>query len=261
MPSTYPIILYDSIFTGSSMSASATAVGYSVENLPDYRSYTYWQAPSSGTVWIKIHCTAARAANAIGIVGHDLFSKNATISLQHFSSDSVTAADWSTSIAGFTPTDDYALMKTFPGTTDLWWKITVECATLCKMAVVVLGEKLQFPVKPAVPIQPYSIGMEIESNRGKTGHILGSVVRYKPVSISHRMPPAESNYAWYTSTFLTFWKNHGSEMKPFFYAMDLDAYSTDVHWVTLSPDSQYALNMQQAGRVEDMTISMQGMWE
>ena len=197
----------------------------------------------------------------IGIVGHDLFSKNATISVQHFSSDSATDSDWATALAGFTPTDDYALLKPITPSTDLWWKITVECSTLAKIACILLGNKLQFPAKPQVPLEPYSIGIEAETNNSKTGHILGSILRYRPVQISHKIAPAESNYTWFTSTYWNFWLNHGSEMKPFFYAMDLDAYPDDVFWMRLADDSAYALPMEMSGRVEAFTINLVGALE
>ncbi len=261
MPSTYPIILYDSILIGSSLSATATAAGFSVDNLDDFRSYTWWQAPSSGIVRIAIHCTAARGANMFGIVGHDLFSKNATISVQHFSSDSVTAADWATALAGFTPADDYAFLKAITPSTDLWWKITIECSTLVNIACVFLGEKLQFPAKPQVPVSPYSIGVEADSNRSKAGHLLGSVIRYKPVEISHNISAAESNYTWWSTNYWSFWLNHGSERKPFLYAMDLDAYPNDVFFVRLADDSAYALPMEMSGRVEMFSLRLVGMLE
>jgi hypothetical protein len=261
MPSTYPIILYDNILIGSSLSAAASVAGYSIDNLDDYRSYTYWQAASSGTVRIFVHCTAARGANTLGIVGHDVFSKNATISVQHFSSNSATDADWATALAGFVPTDDYALMKAITPSTDLWWKITIQCSTMVNIACILLGNKLQFPSMPQVPLQPYSIGVEAETNQSKTGHILGSVIRYRPLGISHRMAPVESNYPWFTSTYWNFWLNHGSEMKPFLYAMDLDSYPDDVFWTRLADDSAYSLPMEMAGRVEAFTLNLVGMLE
>jgi len=266
MASTYPIILYDSIFTGSSMSASATVAGYSVDNLSDYRSYTQWQAASSGIVWIKCHCTAARAANSIGIVGHNLYSKDATISVQMFTSDSVTAADWSTALSGFKPDNDYALFKDFETSAErLWWKITIQCATIVTIGEIIIGDKIQLPGKPMAPVSPYSIGAEIETNRSKAGHILGSVVRYKPLSISHKIAPAEGNYDWWSSVYRSFMLNHALNMKPFFYVMDAGADTAktpkDAFWVKLDDSMKYSLNMLMGGRVEEMTLTMSGVYE
>lgn len=248
------------------MSASATVAGYAVDNLCDYRSYTEWQG-TSGTIWIKCHCTAARSANAIGIVGHDLYSKDATISVQMFTSDSVTAADWSTAIAGFTPTDDYAFYRDFTSTdTKLWWKITIECATVVTIGEIIIGDKIQFPGKPLAPVVPFSVSAEVETNRSKVGHILGSVVRYKPISISHKIAPAEGNYDWWSSVYKGFMYNHALDAKPFFYVMDAGADTAavpnDAFWVSIDPKTTpYALNMLMAGRVEDMTLVMSGVLE
>lgn len=261
MASTYPMILYDSILSGSSLSATATSVGYSVDNLDDCRSYTHWQMPSSGTVTITIHCTAARAANALGIVGHDLYSKGATVSLQCCSANSATAGEWTTALAGFTPADDYACLKQITSATKEWWKVTVACSTLAKIGEILLGDKLQFPAKPLVPLEPYSIGVQAESHQSKTGHLLGSVIRFRPVKLSHKIPPTESNYTWWTTSYWSFWLNHGSALKPFLYAMDLDYYPNDVFWACLDEGNAYALPMEMAGRVETITIEMKGMLE
>ena len=130
-----------------------------------------------------------------------------------------------------------------------------------KMAVCMIGSKIQFPTKPQVPLQPYSISVEAETNQSKAGHILGSIIRYRPVEISHKIPPSESNYTWWTSTYWDFWINHGSERKPFFYAMDIDYYPSDVFWVRLSDDCAYSLPMETSGRVEAFTVNLVGMLE
>ena len=130
-----------------------------------------------------------------------------------------------------------------------------------KMAVCELGAMMTFPARPQVPLSPYTISVEAETNQSKAGHILGSIVRYKPVQISHKIAPSESNYTWWTDTFYDFWINHGSERIPFFYAMDLTNYPDDVFWVRLADDCNYGLSMEMSGRIEAFTINMVGMLE
>jgi len=253
-----PYILYINNFNLGTPTATNTEAGYSVLNIKDLRSYTYWKATGSGTLYLTINCSSATAADTLGIFSHNLGTASAAVSVES-SSD---GAAWTERLAAFNPADDYAILKTFSSVSAQYWRVKIVTAAVVPyLAICILGARITFPNKPHAPLDKYSIGMEVVNAKSKTGNILGNVVKYNPLSLSFMFPPSESNYTWWSTTFKTFWNNHGSLLKPFFFCLDYDTFPGDVFWVTLSTNQKYRLNMVFSTRIETFNLDMEGVAE
>lgn len=251
-----PYILYDSVFLDAVPTATNTATGYSVLNIRDYRSYTYWKATGFGTLYLTVNAGGAVACDTLGIMSHNLGTAAAAVSVE-YSSD---GAAWSEALAAFNPTDDYAILKTFTTQTKQYWRLKIVTAAVTpQLAICMIGARMTFPNKPLAPLTKYSIGMQTTSTQSKAGHIIGQQVRYNPLSMSFTFPPVESNYTWWSTTFKTFYRNH--QLKPFFFCLDYDSFPGDVFWVSLTQSQQFALQMQFTTRVETFTLNMEGIAE
>ncbi len=257
MASTYPIILYDNRFSTGAIEASTVASGYSGENIRDGRTYTYWASTNSGTATIQVDTSKTTCkANCAAVISHNLKTKNSTIYIEH----SADATNW-TGVATVVPADDNAFMVAFTEATNRYWRIRVNSgSTGPKIGVVMVGSKMQFGAKPTIPVTRFSASVETETQQSKAGHILGSIVRYKPLNLSFAIPPWEDNATWYNSTYRNFWEDHGSEKKPFFFAYDLDFFSSDIFYVTLD-NPQYAMPQSLTSRVDAITLNMTGVME
>jgi hypothetical protein len=262
----FPTILYDSRFHDSAavITANSCAANGPVANLADYRSYTFWQGVSvAATHIIDIDLGASTGAiNCIGFVGHNLKTADATISVQY----SIDATNYTTALTATTlpaASSDLPFLRTLDSSISArrYFRVTIQTAAVApKIGCIFLGDKLTFPANPTIPLTPYSLGMEVESQLSKTGYLLGSVVRHKPVKMNFTILPSENNATWFQSTYKTFWLNHGSEGRPFFFALDTAAFPNDAWWVSLD-NAQYATPMSMSSRVEGFSIQLKGIYE
>lgn len=252
----YPYLLYKNVFDDGTPTATNTATGYDVLNIRDSRAYTYWKATGFGTLYLTVNAGSAKSCDTLGIFSHNLGTASASVSVEH----SPDGAAWTEVLAAFTPTDDYAILKTFTSASKQYWRVKIVTAAVTPMlAICLLGARIEFPSKPLAPLSKYAIGHETVSTKSKSGHILGQQVMYDTLSMSFTFPPAESNYTWWSTTFKTFWDDH--QLKPFFFCLDYTLFPADVFWVSLSASQKYALNMQFSTRVENFTLSMEGIAE
>jgi len=253
-----PYLLYDNIFDDGTPAATSTAAGYSVLNIRDFRSYTHYKAAAAGTIYITVDtASTATAADTLGIHTHNLGTAASTVAVECSTNNST----WAVALADFTPTDNYAIMKSFTEKANFrYWRLKMETAAVApQCAIAMIGSRITFPNKPLSPLTKYSIGRETVTSKSKAGHIIGQQIQFKPLSMSFTFPPVESNYTWWSTTFKTFWNTHG--LKPFFFCLDYDNFPGDVFWVSLSNNQRYELNMQFLTRVETFNLSLEGIAE
>jgi hypothetical protein len=249
-----PIILYDNRLLDGTLSSSEVMSGFDVNNVIDYRPYTYWVANNSGTNYISVDCVTPKTADCLGIIGHNLYSIGASVSV--WSSNN--GINWIQRLV-FNPTSDKALLKTFTQASARYWKLQiVNTSGQPRIAVVFIGNKLEFPYPPNAPFVPYSESIEVESKRSKTGHLLGSVIKYKQIEISINF--SDLTRDWVNTYFKPFWDNHASELKPFFWAWDID-YSSDVFYVTIQDNMKYETPLSMLSYVDKLSLEMRGIKE
>jgi len=256
-----PLLLYDNVFDNGVISVTSTSSGYDGNNIKDWRGYTYWKAGASGTNYLTVVCGSARKADCLGIFGHNLYTANATISIQE-STDGGTS--WVSKKAGFTPTNDKAILTTFSSYTAARWRVKIETAStyMPYTAIVCVGKSLQFNRSLSLSmgnVSPHTIGIVADTKRSKTGNLLGNTIRYKPISINAVMP--YDLYSFVSSTFWSFWRDHGSELKPFFWALNSTAFTEDIFLMRLTQESAYNFPMDSTGNVIGYSFQMEGVLE
>lgn len=251
-----PVILYDNRFNDAAPTATATAAGFDVLNIRDGRAYTFWQGPAAGTHYITVNCGAAKAADALGIIGHNLKTAGATVTVESSPDNAV----WTPRTGAYAPTNDRAFMQTFVKIYAQYWRLKI-VSTLAapRLAVAMIGARLEFPWPPDTPYIPYTERVETDSKRGKSGNLLGSVVRYKPIEVNARFSNFERE--WVFDDYQTFWDSHASEMKQFFYAWDLDNFPEHAFFLKLQDDARWQTPVSILSVVDSLELPMEGVKE
>ncbi|MEW6115391.1 MAG: hypothetical protein AB1553_00620 [Nitrospirota bacterium] len=254
-----PIILYDNRFNDAIPTATDTAAGYDVLNIRDLRTYTFHKFTGSGTKYYYINCGSGKTADCLAIISHNLGTAGATVSVESSATGAWTGEQVER-LAGFVPTSDKALLKTFNSATAQFWRVKiVTAAVAAQVGVLMLGTKLLFPYPPDTPYRPYSERIEANTSLSKTGNILGSTIRYYPIDVV--APFSNLTRTWVLDNFKPFWINHGRKLNPFFYAWDLDVYPDDVLFLACSPDMVYELPVSVLAYIDSIILRMQGVSE
>ena len=252
-----PILLYDNRFNDGTLTATDTASGYDVLNIKDLRTYTFWKAASAGTKHITVYCGSSKSADALGIVGHNLFSANATVSVE-YSATGAWAGEELVALAGFTPSDDKAFLKIFTSQSARYWRIKIVTASVAAyLAVLILGVKLTFERFLQAEFDPTPEKIESESKKSKTGNLLGSTVNF--ISRTIKASWKYLTPSWIDSTFKPAWDNHLSQLKPFFWAWDITNHSNEIFFVKISDD--FSLSMPYDPIRRNLTLEMEGVKE
>lgn len=251
-----PIIFYDNRFLDGVTIATDTAEGFNVLNITDLKPFTWWKASSAGIKYLSVDCGVAKSADALGIIGHDLSSVGAQVSVE--SSDD--GATWTERLAAFTPSSDKAFLKLFTGATARHWRLRIDSPTAApSVAVVLLGTRMTFPFPVDAPFAPINEQVETVGKRSKTGHLLAHHVKYKPFTISARLLYTERT--WVDSVFLPFWLNYGSDLHPFLWAWDLDVYPEDVRFVRFVEGYSYSPPVSVLKYYDSLPLEFEGVRE
>ena len=197
-------------------------------------------------------------ANTLGIHTHNLYTVGATVSVQA-SGDNVSFTD---ALAGFAPTDNLNIVKSFG--VDYYaryWRLKIASHTAApQMGILVIGEALDFPSPPKTQVDIYEVSVSGEGSLSKTGQLLGATVRNKPVEINYTFAGNDYTYTWVSGDYRDFWEDHASEMRPFFFALDLTNF-TDMHWLCrIQPDASWKVPMLFKTRVEEVEINFEALW-
>ncbi len=246
-----PLILSDNRFADSVPSANATAVDFDARHLVDGREYTFWKGDAVGTFYLTANCPVAAAADSLALCGHNLGTAGASVSLEGYS-----ASTWSEIVAPFIPTDDRPLLKTFNSQScDDWRLKIVSAAVVPELAVLLVGERLDFPQKPESPYIPYTEDVEETSAASKAGHQLGSLVKFFPISITASF--RNIGRSWVLDSYQPFWESHARWRKPFIYAWDLDLFPQHVFWVRHV--GKFATPLSISSRVDSLALDLKGV--
>jgi hypothetical protein len=251
-----PVILADSRFLDGTPVATDTWGGYDVLNLRDLKTFTKWKAASPGQKFITVDCTTPRSANSIGVVGHNFGTAQAQVTVDS-SPDGIA---WTNRFTGFVPSSDRAILKTFPTASARWWRVGIDSAIDApSMAVLLLGTRIVFPYPLDAPFIPAEEAIEAETNRSKAGHVLGTVVRFKPYRIRAKWSNLPRSFV--EGTFLPFWEQYASNLHPFLWAWDLDRYPEDVRFVRVEEGYAYRPGVSLLGYYDSLELEMEGVKE
>lgn len=235
-----PVIFYDNLLVDSTLTATATATDYDVDNLKDYRVFTEWLGVGTGVQYVTADYGSAKIADSFGLINHNLFSIDSTVSIE-CSSDNF-SGDITVALAGFTPSDDKAFMKQFTPQTKRYWRIKFAGAMSAAplMGQPFIGEALEMEKYISGNYNPTPERIESSSSRGrKGGHYLGSVV--ENILLPFRPRWRRLTDSWVEANFRPAWDDHLSLLKPFFWAWEPGDHPADVFYAVL-PD-RARLNM------------------
>jgi len=244
-------------------SGSAVVLGNNIVSTPGGSTYN-WESIEGGfnyndAAGYTYKISEADAVDALGIEGHNLGTAGAAVSVESSDDEST----WTERLAAFNPSDDTAILKTMTSFRAASKRLKIVTASVAPyIACALLGDRLDFNRGAYIgdgAIVPWQFGIVAAAQRSKTGNLLGNTIRYKPVDISMTIPT--DDYDWYDTYFWPFWRDHGSELKPFFFAPDLTTFTDKIFWLQLTEDSVLAPPMLMKDRVDQYTFIMRGVLE
>jgi len=251
-----PKILCDSLLVSATLSATDTATGYDVANIIDLRPYTLHVFNAHGTKYITADYGSKVSADALGIVGHNLGTAAATVSVEY--SDDNFSADTNEALAGFAPANDRALLKEFTSAEARYWRIKiVTAATAAQIGVALLGAVLTFERWPKDNFDPDALKIVASSETSKAGNMLGATLQYVTRAIS--MSFADITPTWITNTFKPAWDAHLELLKPFVLAWDITNHATEVHFLRI-PEN-FSLKMPYNAARRSLALTLTGVKE
>jgi hypothetical protein len=255
-----PVILSDNVFAEGTPAATDTAEGgYDVLYIRDRKTYTSHRFASDGTKYYTVDCGAARAVDTLSLVGHNLGTAEATVSVEGSDDDFV--SDVNEVLAGFEPGDDYALMKAFTAAAYRYWRVKLVTAGVAAEAtVVLLGRRLELPYPPDAPYVHYDEGAEVQvSSSAEENHLLGVDLMNKEARLEIRVSMVDREFV--TDTFKPWWNDYAIHRKPFALAVDLDAFPGDVLYGQLPKDYRFRMPLKQYGLAESLEVSIRARLE
>lgn len=250
-----PVILYDNLLERGALSSPQTVdPDAPLAYLADGRPYTRAKWTTTGTLHqVVVALTGAETADCIGLAGHNLAAGD-VVTVEH--SDDGSA--WTTAISQ-TLTGSGDLLAIFTGASHTWWRISIDTTATGnqspELGVLMLGQRLTFPVKPQAPYVPVDEKVVEESAWSKAGHLLGTVVRYSKLTINAKFKALDRSFVF--GDFQTFWQQHARQLKPFFYAWDLDAFPDQVYVVRHTGRHRAQLSI--ASLVDQLDLQMEGV--
>lgn len=255
-----PFILYDNVFDTSVTATDTEAIGdFAAAFIQDLRTYTTWRAASSGTKYLTIDAGSAVAVDTLAILSHNLGTVSATISLES-STTGAWAGEEVEQIAGFNPSTDLAIMKTFTQATVRHWRVKIVTGSFAaEIGVCMIGERMDFPVFPDSPFTPKSEGINATAEISKGGHLLGVTSRFSPIDIMVSFTyPAMS---FIDGDFKTFWENHGRQVKPFFWVPNFTEWPDRINFVRFPASFSLAVAQSDTTNADSLTLQFEGIAE
>lgn len=255
-----PFILYDNIFDATVTATDTEATGdYAAAYIQDLRPYTTWKAASSGTKYLTIDAGAAVAADSLAIFSHNLSTASATVSLES-STTGAWAGEEVEQVAGFAPTTDLVIMKTFTQATIRYWRVKIVTASVVvEIGVCMLGDRMDFPVYPDSPFTPKSEAINATAEISKGGHLLGVTSRFSPIdiSVSFTFPPM----SFIDGDLKTFWEDHGRQVKPFFWVPNFTEWATRINFVRFPANFSLAVSQSDTTNADSLSLQFEGVAE
>lgn len=232
-----PAILYDNRFDDGTQTASTTDSGaeYDVANIADWRPYTLWKPTAAIAIqYITVDCGSAKSADSFGISGHDLFSQNATISVE-YSSDNF-SGDVNEALAGFVPTSNNLIYKEFSTQSARYWRFKIASGYTAApfIGVLVIGARMEFPigVNDDGRFDPTGHSLQATSQRSQNGNLLGVALSHKNIKMNIGFRHISTSFV--DGALKTFLDDH--TLKPFFWVWDYSGAPTQVLLASLTPN-------------------------
>ncbi len=230
-----PTLFFDNLLAdvGATVTASSTAAGYAVQNLYDWRSYTWWR-PSAMPANVTIDCGADRQADYALVHTHNLGALMSveTINVQiRASTDNFAASD--DLIATLTPLvegDDAPLLAVFSTPqTYRYWRLVFVGAVAPSIAIAAIGQLFELPAYLSQGFDPLGRTLEGQGNINEKGQPLGRSVQFE--SWTQPIMLERIARSWLTGQWLPAWRSH-LRGQPFVFGWDHELAPTELTLVT-----------------------------
>jgi len=248
-----PAIFWDNLLarSGAVLSATSSEPGHPVANLADWREYLTWRSADSAAQNLTVDCGSAQAASACLIYRHNIFSSGRSQATLYGSTNGV---NWTQIFQQAVGSDD-VFFKSFAQVSYRFYKLNINAGgSPAEIAILFLGNFLEFPSWPAAGFDPNQSEALIENSKSEEGYLLGVAVRYFKRRVSLCFDRLSDDFA--RNTLLPFWKSHVP--KPFLFAWDRTNHPLEIYLMEVSEpklDLPYgpvhrALKLELEGRVQ-----------
>jgi len=219
-----PMVLWDNVLLGGTVSASTEATNNEVENLLTDSTFDYWKpTTTSGTVT----CSLSTSANAsvVGIAAHDLGTQGATVAVKR----------GTTTLATITPSDDTTILILFDEasfgdtpSTDEFSLVVTGATAAPSIGNLFLGVPLIFETGIVPSYTPIWMAEEIEllQNTSLGGQFFQNRIVRKSADTSVNLNILERSEV--ESTAFQDFRYHYNSAKTFFWAAGPSVFDKDV---------------------------------
>jgi len=245
-----PSIVYDNRFADAAPVASTTEAGdYDVNNLTDFRPYTWWK-PTALPATVRVDCGSVKTANCALVYGHDLGTQGATLEIRG-STDNWGASD--VLIDSISPADDKPFLLQFSTASYQYHGLRITGTTMPSLAIVALGMLFQFPRRLTAGFDPLGSKAVGQINRSGKGHPLGSVIDYD--AWDETLGWRNLSWSWVRANFKPLWQStlRGS---PFVWLWDPTDHADEIYLVNSTGEYAAPHN---TGQFCDLTFDIQGV--
>jgi len=224
-----PIIAYNNLIVGATLTASTEDANNPKENVQDLRPSTKWKGTGSGAQYVEIDLGSPTEITCFGIVGHDIYTQGADLAFQY--SD----GGWQDAVSQFTPGSDRCLLKTFGGITKQIWRVYIPAgySSPPSIGVIFLGAYVQFPSWCLSPFDPDAKKAVRHVNRSVEGEYLGSTVEYIDRSVSVQFRGLSAS--WVENNLRDLWD--WIIRKPAFWAWDIANHPLEAYYLMAADDA------------------------
>ncbi len=244
-----PLILYDNLLVNGTLSSSTLESGSNVQNIRDYRPYTFVKFAAAGTNYIAVEFGQAFAIDSIAVCGHNLYSVSAQLKLQKYTTSWI-------DIISESVNSNNAFMFHFEQEQASKYRIQIiNSVGKPYLGVAFIGKALEMEYPPDGPRSIYNESIIVDTEISKGGNLLGNTIRFNPIEINHNYSNLSKTFV--QNSFITFW-NYAKTLKPFFYAIDLTNNPNDIFYVRLKEDSVLDMPQSNLNYVDMISLKMTG---
>ena len=249
---TYPMVLFDNMFTTGTVSASTAVSGYPGSNVGTETTYDYWQ-PTVIPSNVSTDMGVATSADSCAIIAHTLGSSGATAVLQHSPDNST----WTT-VQSVTPTDDSPILILFTSISKRYWRVRISAATTTPViGNIVLGQKFVFPggvMPPYTPIwQAQTVDLLVAKSLG--GQFLGNRVLRQGAETSINLVSFTRTFAEVDLQPFKSWYNGGHA---FVWASGPSVFTKDVGYVWRKSGAEMRPTFNETGNWVKVSMEVEG---
>lgn len=250
-----PIILYENLIKNAAITSTSFEKGLEGKNVVDGRTYSRWKAISGGSgtkSHLEFKTSSLPNSYYLGFAGHNLGVSTSTIKFRIY-----TGGGYFTPIKTFTASNNNPLLVQINNGSSSRFRIEFTNTDIStEVGGIFIGNLLQFPCPPNVPLTTANEGIVSQTFVSKSGKLLGFDHRYNPINISHSF--SDINMSWIENEYSTFWDNHGKLMKPFFYAPDLENLPDEVYYCRFSDEHQHSFQLSNLNYVDVLQLNLVG---